>query len=130
MKRLSILRASWLNSLVVSGSKVADRHVGARGHGIDVFGSNTPVSLLHRPIAGRPLMLAQIQHLLELTKRPNVTRQMVPYQFGAYAAEGSFTMLRFAERQLPDVVFIEHLRGALYLDKRSEPSCTAGSSTG
>ena len=29
-------------------------------------------------------------------------------------------MLRFAERELPDVVYLEHLCGALYLDKRSE----------
>lgn len=77
-------------------------------------------SVLHRPIGGRALMLAQIEHLLELTKRPNITLQVVPYQYSGYAAEGSFTMLRFAERELPDVVFIEHLCGALYLDKRAE----------
>jgi transcriptional regulator with XRE-family HTH domain len=77
-------------------------------------------SVLHRPIGGRRVMLAQIEHLLELTKRPTVTVQMVPYQFSGYAAEGSFTMLRFAEHELPDVVYLEHLCGALYLDKRSE----------
>jgi transcriptional regulator with XRE-family HTH domain len=77
-------------------------------------------SVLHRPIGGRRLMLAQIEHLLELTKRPTIILQVVPYQFSGYAAEGSFTMLRFAERELPDVVFIEHLCGALYLDKLAE----------
>ncbi|MGH3897805.1 MAG: helix-turn-helix domain-containing protein [Pseudonocardiaceae bacterium] len=77
-------------------------------------------SVLHRPIGGRRVMLAQIEHLLELTKRPNVTLQVVPYQLSGYGAEGSFTMLRFAEPELPNVVYIEHLSGALYLDKRSE----------
>jgi transcriptional regulator with XRE-family HTH domain len=77
-------------------------------------------SVLHRPIGGRQVMLAQIEHLLELTKRRNITVQMVPYEFSGYAAEGSFTMLRFAEPELPDVVYIEHLSGALYLDKRSD----------
>ncbi len=77
-------------------------------------------SVLHRPIGGRRVQLAQIEHLLELTKRPNITLQIVPYPLSGYAAEGSFTMLRFAEPELPNVVYIEYLSGALYLDKRSE----------
>jgi transcriptional regulator with XRE-family HTH domain len=77
-------------------------------------------SVLRRPIGGRRVLLAQIEHLLKLTKRPNITLQVVPYQFSGYAAEGSFTMLRFAEPELPDVVYLEHLTGALYLDKRSD----------
>jgi transcriptional regulator with XRE-family HTH domain len=75
-------------------------------------------SVLHRQIGGRPVMLAQVEHLIELTKRPNIIVQVAPYQFSGYAAEGSFTTLRFAEPELPDVVYIEHLTGALYLDKR------------
>lgn len=77
-------------------------------------------SVLHRPIGGRGVMLAQIDYLLELAKRPDITLQVLPYRFSGYAAEGSFTMLRFAEPELPDVVYIEHLTGALYLDKRAE----------
>jgi transcriptional regulator with XRE-family HTH domain len=77
-------------------------------------------SVLHRPIGGRRIMRAQIERLLELTKQPNITLQVLPYQMSGYAAEGSFTTLRFAEPELPDVVYIEHLSGALYLDKQSE----------
>jgi transcriptional regulator with XRE-family HTH domain len=77
-------------------------------------------SVLHRLIGGRQVMIAQLEHLLELTKRPNITLQILPYRFSGYAAEGSFTMLRFAEPELPDVVYIEHLSGALYLDKRAD----------
>lgn len=77
-------------------------------------------SVLHRPIGGSRVMLAQIEHLLELTKRPNISLQVVPYPLSGYAAEGSFTMLRFTEPELPNVVYIEHLSGALYLDKRSD----------
>ncbi len=77
-------------------------------------------SVLRRPIGGRRVMLAQVEHLLQLSKRPNVTLQVVPYQFSGYAAEGSFTMLRFAEPELPDVVYLEYLSGALYLDKRTD----------
>jgi transcriptional regulator with XRE-family HTH domain len=77
-------------------------------------------SVLHRPIGGRQVLLGQIEHLLAITKRPHITLQVVPYQLSGYAAEGSFTTLRFAEPELPDVVYIEHLSGALYLDKRAD----------
>jgi Domain of unknown function (DUF5753) len=36
------------------------------------------------------------------------------------AAGGPFTILRFAERDLPDVVYLEQLTSALYLDKRED----------
>jgi transcriptional regulator with XRE-family HTH domain len=77
-------------------------------------------SVLHRPAGGRRVMRAQIDHVLELTKRPNITLQMVPYRLSGYAAESSFTLLRFAEPELPTLVYLEHLTGALYLDKPAE----------
>ena len=33
---------------------------------------------------------------------------------------GAFSILRFADRQLPDVVYLEHLTNAVYLDRRAE----------
>ncbi|WP_199439885.1 helix-turn-helix domain-containing protein [Umezawaea beigongshangensis] len=77
-------------------------------------------SVLHRPIGGREGMIEQIDHLLEMTKLPHVVLQVVPYALSGYAAEGPFTLLRFAEAELPDIVYIEHLSGAMYLDKRDE----------
>jgi len=77
-------------------------------------------SVLHRPIGGRDVMLAQLDHLLEITKRSHITLQIVPYALSGYAAEGPFTMLRFNEPELPDLVYIEHLAGAMYLDRRDE----------
>jgi transcriptional regulator with XRE-family HTH domain len=77
-------------------------------------------SVLHRPTGGRQVMLGQIEHVLELTKHPNIALQMVPYRLSGYAAESPFTLLRFAEHELPTVVYLEHLTGALYLDKPVE----------
>lgn len=73
-------------------------------------------SVLRRPIGGRRVLLEQIDHLVEAARQPNVTIQIVPKPLSGYAAEGSFTILRFAEPELPDVIYIEHLGGALYLD--------------
>ena len=77
-------------------------------------------AVLHRSVGGRRVTLAQIEHLLELTRLPNITLQVMPYRLGGYTAEGAFTLLRFTEPALPDLVYIEHLTGALYLDKREE----------
>lgn len=74
---------------------------------------------LRRPIGGTKVMRAQIRRLLELVERPNITIQVMPFRFGAHAAEGgAFSILRFPEPDLPDVVYVEQLVSALYLDKR------------
>jgi hypothetical protein len=47
--------------------------------------------------------------------------QVLPFGAGAHPAMvGAFSVLRFADRELPDVVYIEHLTSALYLNKRDE----------
>jgi transcriptional regulator with XRE-family HTH domain len=72
---------------------------------------------LRRPIGGRQVMRAQLKHLLEAAALPHVTIQVVPFRRGGHAAAGgSFTILRFAAPDLPDVVYLEHLTSALYLD--------------
>ena len=77
-------------------------------------------SVLHRPIGGRRVLREQLNHLLEASRQPNITVQVVPNALSGYAAEGPFMILRFAEPELPDVVYIEHLSGALYLDSQEE----------
>jgi transcriptional regulator with XRE-family HTH domain len=76
-------------------------------------------AVLRRP-AGRPgVMRRQLQHILQAAERPNVTIQVIPFAAGAHAAAGGpFSILRFSERDLPDVVYLEQLTSALYLDKR------------
>jgi hypothetical protein len=66
-------------------------------------------------------MRRQLQHLLQVADRPNVTIQVIPFAAGVHAADGGpFSIMRFAERDLPDVVYAEHLTSALYLDKRDD----------
>jgi transcriptional regulator with XRE-family HTH domain len=78
-------------------------------------------AVLRRPLGGVPAMREQLRHLIEMTELPNVTLQMVPFDLGGHAAAGGpFSILRFAERDLPDVVYLEQLTSALYLDKRED----------
>jgi len=76
---------------------------------------------LHRVVGGAEVMREQIRHLIELAERPNITLQVVPLKAVSNPASGGpFTILRFAEPFLSDVVYLEHLTSALYLDKPSD----------
>jgi DNA-binding XRE family transcriptional regulator len=76
---------------------------------------------LRRPVGGREVMRGQLERLIEATKLPNVTLQILPFAVGAHAAMGSaFSILRFADREIPDIVYLEHLTNAVYLDRRNE----------
>lgn len=77
--------------------------------------------LLRRPIGGRSVMSAQVARLAEIADLPNVTLQVVPFGRGGHAAAGgSFSMLRFDEADVPDMVYLEQLASAVYLDKRED----------
>jgi transcriptional regulator with XRE-family HTH domain len=76
---------------------------------------------LRRPVGGGEVMREQLRHLVELTGLPNVTLQVVPFEHGGHAAAGGpFSILRFSEPDLPDVVYLEQLTSALYLEKHDD----------
>jgi Domain of unknown function (DUF5753)/Helix-turn-helix domain len=76
---------------------------------------------LRRPLGSPEVMRGQIDHLIESAASPRVTIQVVPFQAGGHsAAGGPFSLLRFPEPDLPDVVYLEQLTSALYLDKRGD----------
>src|SRR5580698_1523797 len=76
---------------------------------------------LRRPVGHPALMRAQLEYLLEIGDRPGTTLQVTPYPDGAsYLVPGSFSILKFATSDLPDVVYVEQLTSAMYLDKRSD----------
>ncbi len=76
---------------------------------------------LRRPLGGPEVMREQLEHLLKAARLPNVTLQVAPFSVGGLAAAGGpVTILRFAEPDLPDIVYLEQLTSALYLDKQDE----------
>ena len=76
---------------------------------------------LRRPIGGAKVMREQLKHLIEMCDHPAVTLQVLPFQVASHPAMGGpFTILRFSEPDLRDVVYIEQLTSALYLDKPAE----------
>jgi transcriptional regulator with XRE-family HTH domain len=75
---------------------------------------------LRRPVGSTEILRDQLRHLLSLSKWPNLTLQVIPSGMGGHAVPSGFTILRFAEPDLPDVTYLEHLTSALYFDKKSE----------
>lgn len=113
----------------LASSGEADRRVSLRMRRQEVLAGEDPPRVwfvideaaLRRPIGGRQVMRTQLRHLLEAAALPHVTFQIVPFGRGGHAAAGgSFTILRFAAPDLPDIVYLEHLTSALYLDDRRD----------
>jgi Domain of unknown function (DUF5753)/Helix-turn-helix domain len=78
-------------------------------------------SALRRPVGGPEVMREQIQVLIDAARQPNIRVQVIPFDAGGHAAAGgSFSILRFPDPELPDVVYIEQLTSAVYLDKRDD----------
>ncbi|MEV0229416.1 helix-turn-helix transcriptional regulator [Nonomuraea sp. NPDC050786] len=78
-------------------------------------------AVVRRTLGGPEIMRGQIAHLLDLTAERNVTVQIMPFDRGGHAAAGGpFSILRFPEPELPDVVYMEQLTSALYLDKPAD----------
>jgi transcriptional regulator with XRE-family HTH domain len=76
---------------------------------------------LRRPNGGTAVMREQLRYLMDLADHPAVTLQVLPFKVGGHpACGGPFTILRFAEPDLNDVVYMEQLTSALYLDKPAE----------
>lgn len=78
-------------------------------------------AVLRRPLGGAEVMREQIDHILQALELPNVTVQIVPFSVGGHAAAGGpFSILRFSQPDLPDVVYMEQLTSAVYLEKRDD----------
>jgi transcriptional regulator with XRE-family HTH domain len=78
-------------------------------------------SVLLRVLGGREVMRDQLRHLIEMAQRPHVTVQLVPLDVTAASAPSiPITYLRFGGFDLPDVVYLEHIRSANFLEDRDE----------
>jgi transcriptional regulator with XRE-family HTH domain len=74
-------------------------------------------SALYRAVGRPEIMRGQLLHLVEMSRRLNVSLQVLPYSTGLPAANNKFILLTFAPAKVPDVVYIESLSDDRYLDK-------------
>ncbi|MFF4037354.1 helix-turn-helix domain-containing protein [Streptomyces sp. NPDC001816] len=115
-----------------TGPDTVERHVSLRMERQRLLERDDPPHLwvimdetvLRRPVSTRPeVMRDQLDRLLEYAERDRVTLQIAEFAAGPHPGTyAPFTLFRFAEPELPDMVFTEYLTGALYLDSRREVS--------
>ncbi|MEV7425588.1 MULTISPECIES: helix-turn-helix domain-containing protein [unclassified Streptomyces] len=80
-------------------------------------------TVLHRRVGSADVMRAQYDRLLAAAELPNVTLQIAEFAAGHHPGTYSpFVLFRFAVPELPDMVYVEYLTGALYLDNPAEVS--------
>ncbi|WP_030662420.1 helix-turn-helix domain-containing protein [Streptomyces cellulosae] len=79
-------------------------------------------TVLRRPVSIRgEVMRDQLDQLIRFAERDRVTLQVAEFEDGPHPGTyAPFSLFRFGEPELPDMVFTEYLTGALYLDSRKE----------
>ncbi|MER5396911.1 helix-turn-helix transcriptional regulator [Streptomyces sp. NPDC002599] len=113
-----------------TGTEAIDRHVALRMKRQALLTRENPPHLwvimdetaLLRPVSIRgEVMRDQMDRLLEWVELDHVTLQVAEFAAGPHPGTyTSFALFRFAERELPDIVYSEYVTGALYLDAREE----------
>jgi len=75
---------------------------------------------LRRAMGSKEILRDQLRYLLSLCTKRNLTLQVIPSGTAGHAVPNGFSILRFAEPDLPDVAYLEHLTSALYFDKKAD----------
>lgn len=86
-----------------------------RGHDATTLWAIVDEGALRRTDLPAAVVRGQVARLLDAARWPNVTLQVTPA--GGATAGGPITILRFLERELPDVVYLEQVTGGLYPDE-------------
>lgn len=78
-------------------------------------------AVLHRVVGGSKVMRNQLAHIVELARSPHITVAVLPFDAGEHPSIGSaFTLLRFADAESMNCVYLEHHLGALYLERPAD----------
>lgn len=78
-------------------------------------------AVLFRPVGGRATMSHQLRHLIDVCDMPRITVQILPFAADYHVtAGGAITLLRLPEPGLPDIVYLEQLTTALYINRTDE----------
>jgi transcriptional regulator with XRE-family HTH domain len=113
----------------IIGEELLDRFVKVRTERQALLDGDNPVrfwgiigeATLRTPIGGPEVMAAQLEHLIELSRRPNIDLQVLPFSAGEHAGlSGPFLLMNFPLPRESQVVFLENLTSSLYLERPEE----------
>ncbi|GIG91723.1 transcriptional regulator [Plantactinospora endophytica] len=78
-------------------------------------------SVLHRRVGSADVIRDQLQHLAKLTKSPNLTVQVLPYDVGAHPGmHGAFAIMGFPDAADPELVYLENRVNGLFLERDTD----------
>ncbi|MFJ8746846.1 helix-turn-helix domain-containing protein [Embleya sp. NPDC127516] len=76
---------------------------------------------LRREVGSRAVMREQVEHLIEMDKRPTITIKVIPFSAGAHRGQiGSFLWLEFPEDDATDVIYSDNPSGNSYFSRPDE----------
>lgn len=78
-------------------------------------------SALRRAVGGAQTMVEQLEHLMEVSRLPHVTVQVMPFAMGAHpGVNGQYAILEFPDASDSTVVYLEGVTSDLYLEKAND----------
>lgn len=76
---------------------------------------------LRQEIGGAAVMQAQLEHLMELSKLPNVHVQVLPFRSGGHPCiVGPFSLISFAEAEAMDVAHMDVIGSTVWVENGQE----------
>ncbi|EST39472.1 XRE family transcriptional regulator [Streptomycetaceae bacterium MP113-05] len=76
---------------------------------------------LRRAVGGPQTMVQQLEHLIELSRLPHLTLQVMPFAMGAHpGVNGQYAILEFPETTDSTVIYLEGVTSDLYLEKAND----------
>lgn len=106
-----------------------EERVQARAERQKLLEGDDPLSLwavvdeaaVRRVVGDRRVMAAQLEHVVSMTRRPNVTVQVIPFDAGAHPGmPGSFVNMEFRDEGDPDLVYVDTLAGDIFLEAEDD----------
>ncbi len=78
-------------------------------------------AVLRRQIGGAGVMAEQLRHLVEVSRLPQVSLQVLPFSVGGHLGlTGPFVIFSFPNIADLDVVVLDHLTSSLYLERKED----------
>jgi transcriptional regulator with XRE-family HTH domain len=102
-----------------------DERVEARAERQKLLDGDQPLELwavideaaIRRVVGGRSVMAAQLEHVVTMMQRPNITVQVITFDSGAHPGmPGAFVHMEFRDELDPDLVYVDTLAGDIFLE--------------
>ncbi len=78
-------------------------------------------AVVRRPVGNSAQMAAQLRHIADVGRQPWATIQVLPFSIGPHpGTNGPFSLLTLPDEDDPNLVYLEHLQGALYLERQAD----------